>query len=78
MAVAQVMGGQRTARNMIGLGADSAELGVSATVEMPVAFKLGATGTVGKLLIDVLPSHITMLLHVIVGDLIRDPLVAES
>ena len=78
VAVAQVMGRQRTAANMIGLGAGSAELLVSAAVEMPVAFELGARGTSGKFVVDIVPSHIPMLLHVIGGDLIRDALVAES
>ena len=49
-----------------------------AAVEMPVALELGASGALGKFLVDIIPSHIAMLLHVVVGDLIRDALVAES
>ena len=47
-------------------------------MKMPVALELGAGGAVGKFVVDVVPSHIAVLLHVVVGDLIRDALVAES
>ena len=58
VAVAQVMGRQRTAADVIGLGAGSAELGVAAAVEMPVALELGASGALGKFLVDIVPpSH---------------------
>ena len=44
VAVTQVMGRQRTARNVIGLGAGLPELGVAAAMEMPVGLELGASG----------------------------------
>src|SRR5260370_37162023 len=69
---------QRTACNMIGLGAGSAELVISTAVEVSVALQFRAGGAVGKFLVDIVPPHIPMLLHVVVGDLIRDALVAES
>ena len=72
------MGRQRTARNVIELGAGPPELGVLAAAKVPVALELGAGGAVSKFLIDIVSSDIAMLLHVIVRDLIRDPLVAES
>jgi hypothetical protein len=78
VAVAQVMGREWTAAHVIGLGAGSAELGVSAAMEVPVALELGAGGTLGKFLVDIVPLHIAVLLHVVVGDLIGDALVAES
>ena len=63
---------------MIRLGAGLAQLGVVAGVKVPVALELGARGASGKFLVDIVRSHIAMLLHVIEGDLIRDALVAES
>ena len=39
--------------------------------------ELGATGASGKFLVDIIPLHIAVLLHVVVGDLIRDALVAQ-
>src|SRR5205823_6093951 len=78
VAVAQVMGRDWTTADMLGLGAGSAELGISAAMEMPVALELGAGDALGKFLVDVLPLDITVLLHIVVGDLIRDALVAES
>ena len=62
---------------MIGLGTGSAELLVSTAVEVPVALQLGARDTSGKFSVDIVPPHIAVLLHVIVGDLICDALVAE-
>jgi hypothetical protein len=47
-------------------------------MEMPVTLQLGAGGALRQFFVDVLPSHIAMLLHVVVGDPIRDALVAES
>ncbi len=78
MAVAQVVGWQRTAADVMRLGAGSAELLVCTAVEVPVALELGAGGTLGKFLVDIVPLHIAVLLHVVVGDLIGDALVAES
>ena len=74
----QVMARQRTAADVIGLGTGPADLVVAAAMEMPVALELGATGALAKLLVDVRPWRPPMLLHVIVGDLIRDALIAES
>ena len=77
VAVAQVVGRQRTVADVIGLGASPAELGVPAGVKVPVAFEFWASGAVGQFFVDVLPSQITVLLHVVVGNLIGDALVAE-
>lgn len=76
VAVAQVMGWQRTAADVIRFGAGPPELGVVAAAEVPVAFELGARGALGKFVIDVLPLHIAVLLHVVIGDPVRDALVA--
>ena len=48
VAVAQVMGRQRTAADVIGLGAGPAQLAVAAVVELPVALELGAGGAVAR------------------------------
>ena len=76
-AVAQVMRWQWTAADVIGLGAGPPQLGVVAALKVPVALELGATGISGKFFVDLGPSHVTMLLHVGGGDLIRDTLVTE-
>ncbi len=44
---------------------------------MPVARQLRAGGASGELLFDVAPPRPTVPLHVIVGDLVRDALVAQ-
>jgi hypothetical protein len=72
------MGRDRAPGDVIGLGAGQPQFGVVAAMEMPVAFQLWASGAAGKFFIYVGPLHIPMLLHVIVRDLIRDALVAQS
>ena len=62
---------------MIGLGAGPPELVVTATVEVPVALQLRASRASGKVCGYVVPSHIAVALHVVVGDLIGDALIAE-
>ena len=47
-------------------------------MEPPVALQPGATNTVTELLLNVVPCRPAMPLHVIVGDLIRDALVAQT
>jgi signal transduction histidine kinase len=46
-------------------------------MEVPVALQLGATRTTIKALLDLLPPRPAMLLHVVVGDLVRDALIAD-
>src|ERR1700730_16368532 len=47
-------------------------------MEMPVGLELRATDILAKLLVNVVPCRPAMPLHVIVGDLIRDALVAQT
>ena len=47
-------------------------------MEVPIAFELGASGTGGKLAVDVGPLGSTVPIHVLGGDLVRDALVAQS
>src|ERR1700730_15171383 len=63
---------------MIGLGTGTADVDVSTIVELPVGLQLGATGATIKALLDAAPGRPAVLLHVVVGDLVRDALVAES
>src|SRR3984893_310686 len=69
---------QRTASDMIRLGAGPADLVVPAIMEVPVALELGTAGAAAELLLNVAPRRPAMPLHVIVGDLIRDALVAQT
>jgi hypothetical protein len=46
-------------------------------MEMPVALELGAPDTSGEVLVNVGPGRPAMPLHVLVGDLIGDALVAQ-
>jgi hypothetical protein len=46
-------------------------------MKVPITLELGATGITGKVLVDIVPPRVTVLLHVVGGDLIRDALVAE-
>jgi len=72
------MARQRTGANVLGLGTGPATLFVSAAMEVPVGLELGATDTLAELLVDVAPLRPAMPLHVIVGDLIGDALIAQS
>ena len=72
------MARQGTGANVLGLGTGPAGLFVAAAMEMPVALELGATGTLAEVLVDVAPLRPVMSLHVIVGDLIGDALIAQS
>jgi hypothetical protein len=47
-------------------------------MEMPVALELGATDTLVELLFNVAPRRPAMPLHVLVGDLIGNALIAQS
>ena len=71
------MGRERTAADVIGLGAGLTQLAVMTLVKVPIAAELGATGTSPKALIDIRPFGVTVLLHVGGSDLVRDALVAE-
>ena len=77
VAIPQVMARQRTGANVIGLSAGRADLFVFAAMEMPVALELGATGSLGELMVNVVPRRPAVPRHVVVGDLIGDALVAE-
>src|SRR5258708_6179384 len=72
------MARQGAGANVIGLGTGPAALFVSAAMEMPVALEFGATDTLAELLVDVVPGRSPVFLHVVVGNLIRDALVAQS
>ena len=76
--VAQLVGGQGTCVDVIRLCTGPTDLVVSAAVEMPVAFELGASGTSGNLGVDIGPSGPPVPFHVVGGDLVRDALVAQS
>jgi hypothetical protein len=76
-AVAQVVGWQGAALNVLRLGASPADLVVSAAVEMPVARKLRTAEALAELLFEIAPRHITMPFHVLIRDAIRDALVAQ-
>src|SRR3984893_6700621 len=69
---------QRTASDMIRLGTRPADLVVPTIMEVPVALELGTAGAAAELLLNVAPRRPAMPLHVIVGDLIRDALVAQT
>src|SRR6266404_3880644 len=69
---------QWTAADVIRLGTSLADLVEPAIMEMPVAVQLGTTGSAIKALLDLPPCRPPMLLHIAVGDLVRDALVAES
>ena len=77
-AIAQVMGRQRTSADMIGLGTGPADLVVAAAVEMPVALELGATDAWARFWSMSAQVRWPVLLHIVVSDLIRDALVAQS
>ena len=77
VAIAQVMARQRAAADVIGLGAGPAGFFVAAAVEMPVALELGAPDASTELLVNVGPGRSPVLLHVVVGNLIGDALVAQ-
>src|SRR5258708_37409044 len=76
MSVAQIVLRQRTAADVVGLGAGAAVLFVPAIVKMPIAFQLW-TARATDLPRNIRPSRSAVLLHVAVGDLVRDALVAE-
>ena len=78
VAVSQVVARQRAGANVIGLGTGRAGLFVAAAMEMPVALELGATDAAAELLVNVAPRRSPVFLHVVVGNLIGDALVAQS
>jgi hypothetical protein len=57
--VAQLLGRQGTSVDVIRLCTCPAHLVISTVVEVPIAFELGASGTGGKLAVDVGPSGST-------------------
>ena len=67
-----------TATNVIGLSTGPADLVVPAVVEVPVTLQLWTTDTTIKAVLDLPSPRPAMLLHVAVGDLVRDALVAQS
>ena len=75
--VPEPMGWQRAAVEVVRLGAGAAGLFVAAAMKLPVVFQLRAAGAAGKLGAEVLPGRPAVALHVVVGDLVRDPLVAQ-
>ena len=77
MSVAQIVLRKRTAADVVGLGAGAAVLFVPAIVKMPIAFQLW-TARATDLPRNIRPSRSAMLLHVAVGDLVGDALVAQS
>jgi len=78
VAIPQVMARQGTGANVLGLGTGPNGLFVPAAMEMPVALQLGTSGAPTKALLDLPPRRSTVLFHVVVGDLVRDALVAQS
>src|SRR5262249_11328098 len=72
----QIMSWQRTAADVIGLGTGPADLVVPAVVEVPVALQFGTSGTL-KALVDLPPRRPSMLFHILVGDVVRDALIAD-
>src|SRR5260370_8727406 len=76
MSVAPIMLREPTAADVVGLGAGAAGLFVPAIVEMPIALQLW-TARATDLPRNIRPSRSAVLLHVAVGDLVRDALVAE-
>ena len=76
--VAQPMIGQWAARQVIGLGAGVPGLVVSAVVKLPVAFELRAAWLSTQVAGNDLPGGLAVALHVVVGDLVGDPLVAQN
>src|SRR5260370_25909307 len=76
MSVGQIVVGKRTAGDVVGLGAGAAVLFVPAIVKMPIAFQLW-TARATDLPRNIRRSRSAVLLHVAVGDLVRDALVAE-
>ena len=75
--VPQVVGRQRAGGNVVGLGAGSAALVVPAAVEMPVALELWASGLAATLASISAHWRPAVPLHVFLGDLVRDALVAQ-
>ncbi len=75
--VPQIMLWQRTASDVIGFSTGAADLVVPTIMEVPVAPQLGTTRTTIKALLDLLPRRPAMLLHILVGDLVRDALIAD-
>src|ERR1700736_1466803 len=72
------MARQGAAANVLGLGTRPADLVVPTIMEVPVALELGTAGAAAELLVNVVPCRPAMPLHVIVGDLIGDALVAQT
>src|ERR1700722_12437344 len=70
--------GQGTPRQMVGLAASVVLLAVAAVVEMPVGAELGAARPGGEVTGDSLPRSYSVKVHVVGGDLIGDPLVAQN
>jgi hypothetical protein len=50
---------------------------VPAAVKLPIALKLGAAGVIGQRAFNVVPRHSAVLVHVDVGNLVGNPLVAQ-
>src|SRR5262249_7187324 len=76
MSVAQIMVRKRTAADVVGLGAGAAVLFVLAIVKMPIALQLW-TARATDLPRNIRPSSSAVLLHVLVGNLVRDALIAN-
>jgi len=76
-AVPQVMGRQRTVRDVIGLGAGATCLVVPAAMELPIALQLGAAGLVGQSVFNVVPPNAAVLVHVARSHPVGNALVAQ-
>ena len=74
--VAQIMVGHRALPDVVRLRTGAADLVVPAAIEMPVAFELGTGGTGGDFHLDVRPLCLSVPIHVIGSDPVRDALIA--
>src|SRR4029077_5198865 len=69
---------QWTAADVIRLGTGPTDLVKPTIMEMPVILQLGATRTTIQTLLDLLPRRPAMLFHILVGNLVRDALIADG
>src|SRR5262249_34229371 len=68
---------QRTAPDVLGFGTRPTDLVVPAVMEMPVALELRTTGTAIQAALDTAPRRPPVLLHVAIGYVVRDALIAD-
>jgi hypothetical protein len=77
-AIARAMGGQGTARQVLGFRTGARALVIPAVVEMPVALKLGAGWGSCEVPGDVVPGGPAVSRHIIVGNPVRNALKAQG